>query len=474
MLFGYAFWLILSKFTSPETVGISSSLISLATIFTTVASVGVPLGAQRFLGRMLLEKRFEDTILFVKSSFVIVSLGLVGSIFVILGSYDLIFDQFSSISVAASIILIAISTISILLRSIVIASLNTKKILLASTVSSAVKLLIVIILVSFETDVVRIIAAFSATPLLTSVLLAFDLKALLRQVHKKTLLKFNESFKSLLKASIASWIPLSIETIGAQLGTVVVLGFEGPTQAGFYFIAFQISMGILAVIWALEGTTYPALSAMTEGRRKFVWRTIKICLIILSPISFAVIFYSTNITGLFGSGYSEGAPALQILLLSVIPTTIMNAVGILAYAYGDYRSVLIIGLTTTIPRLLCYFVFVPWLGGLGAALGYTLGAIFGFIISIVISNRIKMIMPWKEITMLAVVPLLLAFILSMLRMHYLPGIVLTIVASYLIYLKLVLIERSDVSDYMQILPKCIADPLIRIANKVATKINRKY
>jgi O-antigen/teichoic acid export membrane protein len=52
MIFGHAFWFILSRIISPEIVGISSSLISVTTIFSTIAAVGVPLGAQRFLGKI--------------------------------------------------------------------------------------------------------------------------------------------------------------------------------------------------------------------------------------------------------------------------------------------------------------------------------------------------------------------------------------------------------------------------------------
>jgi O-antigen/teichoic acid export membrane protein len=283
-----------------------------------------------------------------------------------------------------------------------------------------------------------------------------------------------ESFKGLLKASVASWIPLSIETIGAQLGTIVVLGIEGPTQAGFYFIAFQLSMGILSVIWALEGTTYPALSAKEKGRKRFVWRTIKICLIILLPISFAVFFYSKDITELFGPGYGEGSPSLKILLLSVFPTTIMNAVGILTYTYGNYRDVLFIGLATAIPRSLLYFVLVPWFGSIGAALSYTLGALIGYLVSLFISNRLGMTTHWRETAFMIVIPLIIAYFLSSLNVHFIIGIILSIIFSYLVFLKLKLMDRNDVQDYLAVLPSDVADPLINVVNKIAVKLNPDY
>ena len=474
MLFGYAFWFILSRTTTPEIVGISSSLISIAAIFISIASIGVPLGAQRFFGKIFLEQRFEDVLVYTKSSFLIVSIGLAASGLVILIGRNTLFSHFSFILVNATLILIVTSTISVLLRSIIIASLDTKKILFASIISSTIKIVAVIILLTFETGEVGVLTAFTTAPLLTSIILASDVRMLLKQASIKTMLRFMDSFKALLKASVASWIPLSIDTIGAQLGTIVVLGVQGPSQAGFYFIAFQISMGILSVIWALEGTIYPALSAMNEGRERFVWRTIKVCLIILLPISFAIIFYSKDITQLFGSNYSEGSPALQILLLSVLPTTIMNAVGILTYAYGNYRDVLLIGLATAIPRSLLYLVFVPSLGGVGAALSYTLGATVGFIVSFAISSRMGMAMHWRVTASMTVVPLMFALLLSSLKVNYVIGIILTIMFSYLLLLKLKVIERNDVRDYLAVLPNHIANPAIRIINKIGVTLNPDY
>jgi O-antigen/teichoic acid export membrane protein len=474
MLFGYAFWFILSRITSPEIVGISSSLISIAAIFISIASIGVPLGAQRFLGKVFIEQRFEDALVYIKSSFLIVSIGLVVSGLVILSVSDTLFSNFSPILVNATLILIVTSTVSVLLRSIIIASLDTRKILFASIISSAIKLFAVIIFLFFETGEIGVLIAFTSTPLFTSILLASDVRRLLKQASIKSMLRVMDSFKALLKASVASWIPLSIETIGAQLGTIIVLGVHGPSQAGFYFISFQISMGILSVIWALEGTAYPALSAKNEGRKRFVWRTIKVSLIILSPISFAMIFYSQSITELFGRNYGEGSAALQILLLSVLPTTIMNAVGILTYAYGNYRDVLSIGLATAIPRSLLYFLFVPLLGGIGAALSYTLGSTFGLAVSIAIASRIGMAMHWKEIILIAVIPLMLALLLSNLKVNYLVGIILCIILSYLPFLKFKIIDRDDVRDYLAVLPSRISNPATRIINKIGVTINPDY
>jgi len=474
MLFGYAFWFILSRTTTPEIVGVTSSLVSIAAIFISLASIGVPLGAQRFLGKIFLEQRFEDAWVYTISSFLIVSIGLAASGLIILMDTNILFSDFSFALVNVTLVLVTTSTVSVLLRAIIIASLDTKKILFASIISSAVKLVAVIILLSFRTGEIGILVAFTTAPILTSILLAFDVRMLLKKASMKTMLRFVDSFRALLKASVAGWIPLTIETVGAQLGTIVILGVQGPSQAGFYFIAFQITMGILSVIWAIEGTTYPALSAKKEGRKRFVWKTIKICLTILLPISFAVFFYSKDILELFGSNYSEGSSALQVLLLSVFPTTIMNAVGILTYAYGNYRNVLFIGISAAIPRGLLYLGFVPLFGGVGAALSYTLGATFGFIVSLAISSKMGLTIRWKETMSMAVIPLMFALLLSNLKVNYVIGIILSIIFSYLLFIRLKLIGRNDVQDYLAILPSSMANPVVKLINKIGVKLNPDY
>jgi hypothetical protein len=104
----------------------------------------------------------------------------------------------------------------------------------------------------------------------------------------------------------------------------------------------------------------------------------------------------------------------------------------------------LIGLATAIPRILFYFVFAPLLGGAGAALSYMLGAIFGLVVSLAISSRIGTAMHWKETTLMTAIPLMFALLLSTLKVNYVLGIILSIIFSYLLFLKLKLIDRNDV------------------------------
>ena len=474
MIYGYAFWYILSRITTPDVIGVSSSLISLAVIFISVASIGIPIGSQRFLGKMFLERKFEDISVFVRTSLVITTIGIFSCCAMILVAKDWLFDTYPFNLFAITFILISSSTISVLFRYVIIASLETRKLLVISIISSGVKLVLTIILVFTTADELAVMIGFTITPILTAILFAFNVKSLIKKVQIKSSFKFLETFKMLLRASVAAWIPSLIDTIGGQIGTVTVLAIQGSSQAGFYFIAFQISIGISAVIWALESVTYPVLSSMSAGRNLFLWRVIKIGLLIVLPLSSSAIFYSTDIMQIFGYEYAEGSLPLQLLLVSILPIAVSAGISILMYSYGSYREVLIIGLATSVPRIILYFIFIPWYSITGAAMGFTIGSIIGFIVSIIISKRLGKIIFWKELGIILFIPTLFGFLSSNLNIHFIPSILLAVILSYILLLKLRIVNKNDVTDSFSVLPRNLGTPLSDLVNKIGSKLNKNY
>jgi len=474
MVYGYAFWYILSKITTPDVIGISSSLISLAVIFISLASIGIPIGSQRFLGKMFLERKFEDVKLFVKTSLLITTIGIITCCVLLLMVRDWLFGTYPYNLIAVTVILIASSTISVLFRYVIIASLETKKLLILSAFSSGVKLFLTIILVFVTVDELGVMIGFTVAPMLTAILFAINVKSLIKESAIKSSFKFIETIRILLRASVAAWIPSLIDTIGGQIGTITVLAIQGSSQAGFYFIAFQISIGISAVIWALESVTYPVLTAMSVGRNLFLWRVIKIGLVIVLPLSSSALFYSKDIMQIFGYNYAEGSLPLQLLLLSILPIGIAAGISILMYSYGNYREVLIIGLAASVPRILLYFIFIPWYSITGAALSFTIGSIIGLIVSIIISRRLGKIIFWKDLGLIFFIPISFAFLLSNLNIHFIASILISVILSYILLLKLQIVNKNDVRDSFAVLPSNIATPLSRIVDKIASKLNKNY
>src|SRR5205807_523745 len=128
-----------------------------------------------------------------------------------------------------------------------------------------------------------------------------------------------KSLKVVLAASMANWIPTVIYTTGIHLGTIVVFGAHGAKDAGIYFIALAIVTGISAVTSVLFTIALPTLSAMQDGRKRLIWRIMKLSLLIATPISYSIIFYSKEVMQLFGQSYLLGSSTLEILLISTFP-----------------------------------------------------------------------------------------------------------------------------------------------------------
>jgi O-antigen/teichoic acid export membrane protein len=297
----------------------------------------------------------------------------------------------------------------------------------------------------------------------------------LKRQEKKPHVKTNDTFKTILNASVPTWAPRLITVLGgANFGTVVVFGSYGSSEAASYFLANAVCGAIAATVSPLYAIAFPALCAMTDNRKRFAWRIIKISMIILSPLSISVIFYSHDVMNLFGQGYSEASLFLRILLLTVLMGAVNGMVGQLVYAYGKYRQTMYVGLVSSILRTVLYLVLVPLFGGTGAALSYLLGSMINFALSIILAKKNGLVIDWKVFSLIVILPILPAFLFSYFQVNFILGIISTIVASLIAFLRFKILTKSDVEDTVNVLPKDIARPLSISLSKVGRFLNKDY
>lgn len=475
MVSGYIFWFIISRITTSQVIGSSSAVVSLGTIFSIAAGLGIPSGIQRFLGKSFSDHNEEEIKILAKASLILTSIGIAACCILILIMYNWIYKELRiDFSLIILTILFVISTsVMTLFRSIVISSLKTRVLPLVMIISATVKLGLAIVLVLISIGALGVTIGFTSFPILASVLLGIILLKVFRSSgignSKANLRRYS---KPILAASVAAWIPSLIHTIGTYLGPLLVYGSNGASQAGIYFIAFSLVTAISAVMSALFTIGYPTLSTMEDGRKRFSWRAVKMTLIISLPLSSAFIAYSKQVMQLFGHEYVSGSYSLEILLLSMLPIAVTTAIYTLVYSYGNYTQVLAIGLASSIPRTLLYFVLVPFYDITGASISYTLGSLMGFLASAIIARKINMQIFWKDLALTLAIPSAIAFFLSYFQTNYILGISITLIASYLIFLKTKIITRMDVQDSLAIVPENIAHPLHRMTNSIYKKLNK--
>lgn len=466
MIAGYVLWLVLSTLTSPTVIGIASTVISLSIIFSQIIDLAVPTGSTRFLGKTFSDDNAEETQVLVRGSFLIVCLSIIVCSVLILVFKQWLTPSFGIDLTIILILLIGISVIVNLLRSILIASLRTISLPKIMVASSLIRIVLAIVLVLLGTGATGITTGYVIGFGSAIVFLSFALVASLRPVKKEPTMSLFDGCKLILVASVPSWIPRVLAVVGAHLGTVVVFGTVGADQAGSYFIAMAIFYAIDAIKNSLFSVAFPMVSAMDDKRKRLVWRIIKMSLVVSLPISSTAIVYSNEALGLIGPNYVQASIPLQIILLSIFPLTLILGISTLIYSYGNYWQVFGIGLALNAPRVLLYFLLVPLYGSEGAALSFTVGSITGFIVSIIIAERIRMMIRWKELALIFAIPTGIAFTFDYFHIPYIVGIPLILSLSILIMIASRILSKSEVQETIDALPDRVGKPLIRILNKL--------
>jgi O-antigen/teichoic acid export membrane protein len=469
LISGYIFWLVVSKITSPEIIGTSSTVVTYATIVAVIAGMGVPIGMQRFVGKSFSEKNFDDVKRYVITSLLLIFIGIFACVAMILSTNYWIqnFFGFDFTLIIIAILLVGSFNTTMLFRSTVVASLKTESLPPIFIISSVAKLILAIVLIVTGFGSVGLTLGYTFNHILSSVLLSILLVRTILKPFKTTglLENFIGNSKKILLGSTVSWIPLLIITVGSQLGTIVVFGSQGANQAGVYFLGLTIVTGITNIMNSLFAIALPTLSGLTDSRKRIAWQTIRLSTIIILPFSSSLLFYSPEIMGLFGPSYVDSSVLLGILLLSMFPMCIISGINTLVYSYGKYRYVLIIGLALSVPQTVLYLALVPVYAGTGAAVGYTIGSVLGCFASIIVARRIGLMLFWKDLVVIFAVPISLGYTLSSLHLNYILGILVTILLSYILLMKMRIVTGTDIQDFLEILPERVSHSITNLIEK---------
>jgi O-antigen/teichoic acid export membrane protein len=480
MISGYIFFIILARITTTEIIGIFSLLLALSEIFGNIAILGLPDGMQRFLGKSFLQNNLSNARLFVKLSLVFLSIGITFSLVLVIFLKDWLYILFGIDNNLVMVIGLLVSSYAIytILYYIIIATLKTKKLPIIITISSAAKVIMAITLVGLGGGVIGLALGYT---FFGQILSAVLLGILIMQVFKpsaeklaKSELKYRNASKDLLKAGVASWIPLLITTLGIDLGTLVLYGAHGPYQSGIYFLTLAILNALTAITYAIFTISLPALSSMEDGRKRFSWHTIRLSSILLLPLTISIFFYPDEIMRFFGNIYVVGSSSLQILLLSTFPIIVSSGIDALVFAYGRYRHAMAINLAINIPRTILYFSLVPIFGMTGAAVAFSLGSVIGLIVSLMVAKSIRMKIYWRSLALVLLIPIVFALVFSTLNVNFIIGIISTIIISYLLLMKLNIVEKSDGLFFIGLMPPKISTWILTISNRLEKVIDWFY
>jgi O-antigen/teichoic acid export membrane protein len=203
---GYGLWLLLTKITTSGVIGTTSTVITLASIFTTIVTIGIPNSIPRFLGKTFSEEKLETTKVLVKASIFLVSVGIIAGAIVILviRSYWIL-GPLNFTMITLTILLMGSSAVALLLRYIIIASLKTRSLVTRELIYSTVRVVLSALLILMGYGAIGLTLGYTIGQILVTVVLGLILLSLLKPSKiEKPEINFIPACKRLLFAGIAA------------------------------------------------------------------------------------------------------------------------------------------------------------------------------------------------------------------------------------------------------------------------------
>ena len=466
---GLLYWLVILAVGGSAILGYTSATIGLSTLVAGIASLGIPLGLQRFIGKSLGENNvakvreyfwtsltFMLTIYFI-ASLVLATIGLAG----------FSFGNFLPEMFLLAAFLTLLNPLSTIIGSLFSSHIRTEYLLLGTILGNIGKFALGVTLVTLAgLGWIGATLGYAVIPISILIVgLAFIAK------HVGFTLTFKKKcLVDVLKAGLVGWLPGIIVLAGQWLSVLAVFGFAGASITGHFYIAFTLASAVLLISTSLSSLLLPALSGMADGRKRATWKAFKIGFSAMIPVATVLLAYPKIPAYILGEQYSDIALPLQILILAIIPVAITASINSLTYAYGKYREVLEIGLAQNIPRIILYPTLTPTLGAPGTALAFLIGSLTGLAFSLKVSSKIGYKINWKDIAKLTT-PIPIAYIVAKTLPWHIGSIALLLT---LTIVSVNVLEENELREAVEAtIPKTLQTKTLKMLEKLRLNFGKQ-
>lgn len=231
----------------------------------------------------------------------------------------------------------------------------------------------------------KLLGIIVANAIASVVVFVFSFFAIKKFVKIKKL-TFNKKYikQKLILASPFIFVSI-FSTIHFNIDRIFVTYIKGNYATGLYSISNTFVVFLLSILGILSTTFFPVLSNVSNNKQKLKSIVDKYLLLIYLfsvPAAVGCIYLAPQIiTLVFGSQYLGGTLAFQLVMFFFL----LNSIDVVNYYLLitnnlEKYSLKILGISAGV-NLLLNFIFVPWLGFVGAAITTIIAKIVMFILS---------------------------------------------------------------------------------------------
>jgi len=312
--FGFFFWIINARLYSAEQVGIGTTLISVITLISSFSLLGLGNSLIKYLPAS--DKKNKK----INTSFTLVGLtSIFISIFflVFLKTFSprLLFVRESIIFSLLFILFIVFSSLDIISENVFIAYRSSKFVLIKNTISSIVKLILPIFLVTLGAYgiVVSMGIAMSVAFLVSLVFLIVHFNYSPRPIIDRIVVK------RMTKFSLGNYVAGFIGGLPAMVLPILITNSIGAKFSAYFYIDMMIANLLYIIPMATSQSLFAEGSYSETELKVHLKKAIKIISLILMPAILITFLFGKYILLAFGKEYSsEGVIFLRILAISGI------------------------------------------------------------------------------------------------------------------------------------------------------------
>lgn len=202
---------------------------------------------------------------------------------------------------------------------------------------------------------------------------------ILNVIRSRRLISFAKRDSYSFRRHIRPILMLSAQTLAVSIYNnldIVMLGFiKPPAEVGYYNAAMRIKGLLLSLVTSLANVLLPRMSYLAkEGdRERFIdllGKALRFTLMLSLPLCTYLFCYAQeSMLVLAGDGYRNAIPAMQAIVLAVVPNGLSGVLGIQVLVSLEREHDLLISVVIgAIVDFLLNLVMIPLYGATGAAI----------------------------------------------------------------------------------------------------------
>jgi O-antigen/teichoic acid export membrane protein len=469
-LFTFLFWFVTAKYVGPDAIGYASTFASISMVLSGFVLYDTNLGMKRYLGIAHAQGDIQQfkNILISTLLFSLVTTSLI-SIFLVMDGQILNVMGVKQEFIWAILFLLPILSLQLLFSEALISALKSKNLIIPQIIGSLIRFPILFIFIFFfDSAITGTIIAYSSFFFVCALLYSLDLYRFLKS-YSLQLTDLVGNIREILSTGLSSWLPHIISIIGSQLSIITIFAVQGALEAGIFYLPMAIFTITLFIVTGITRVGHPLIAGMKSRNLQsdFVLRSIKIALVITIPISTPLLIFPTEFLGLLGQEYSTSGGTLSLFMLGLPLSIVSEIFYYYEYGLGRKTSLLKLGLASNVPRVMLYFLLIPILGQMGAAVAFTVGSLIQVVYSWTLAKRDNIRLLNKRYVYIIILPYTVAILFGLTNINFVISSFLIILISFVLYIRFHFITDRGVKFMLNILlPTNLAKKAAPITSKI--------